>query len=210
MTVTTAPAVPVPYVLAYSEEAVPQRLEFAYAAEAGGPRLTYADPRPGDWINGVLRARVRTNRRGTVRWTKLNTRRQWECIGNGLCQVCKQPAADPGGRIPWLLTGKVYQPIGEDGYGTSAPPTCRACIPPSLQHCPQLDPGKVPIVGTASYAEPAGVLGALFRHGPGGVAIPFKDGLFVGWDEFARLTRVLAKLAVVRLHDFRPEPVPAP
>ncbi|GAA0402480.1 hypothetical protein GCM10009530_63020 [Microbispora corallina] len=202
---TTAPPI-VPYVLAYSEELVPQRLTFREHRPSGGPRLEFVDPRRSDWVDGVLRARVRTHQRGSVRWKRLNTRRQWECLAKGWCQVCKRPAAQSDGRLPWLLTERVYQPIGEDRLGTTAPPTCRDCIPLSLQMCPQLS--SAPLLCTVAAAEPVGVLGDLFRDGPDGEAIEAQRNVYVGWDEFARLTDVLAKLAVVELRDMRPEPLP--
>ncbi|MGI5162597.1 hypothetical protein [Microbispora sp. CA-102843] len=201
----SAPAIPIPYVLAYADEAVPQPLIFTEPGLSGEVRLEFIDPRPSDRINGVLRVRVRTNMRGAVRWRKLNARRQWECLRKNLCQVCKRPATDADGRLPWLLTEKVYQPIADDRYGTTAPPTCRECIPLSLAHCPQLN--GAPTLCTAAYAEPVGVLGDLYRCGPRGEAFLARENVYADWGA-AALPRILARLAVVELRDMEPEPLP--
>ncbi|WP_329093649.1 MULTISPECIES: hypothetical protein [unclassified Streptosporangium] len=91
----------VPYVIAHADEVAPQRLRFA-RRPLGGLRLVYDDPRRGDMACGVLRVRVLNNRQGPPQWRKLNTLRQWRCMGatrgralrvNGqvggrLCRVC--------------------------------------------------------------------------------------------------------------------------
>lgn len=199
-------AAPRPYVLAYSGEALPQPLEYAFSSTSAGQlRLSYTDPKPSDWKDGVLRARVRTNRQGKPLWRKLNTRRQWECIEDDLCQVCKAPASDGDGRIPWLLTNKVHQPIGESTFGTTAPPTCRACIPVSLAACPNLK--SAPTLCTASHADQVGVLATVFRPGLAAQAVQAASNVFVGWEEFDLLDHALAMLLVVQLRDVRVEPL---
>lgn len=88
-------------------------------------------------------------------------------------QVCGQAATDPGtGRIPWIMTDTAFRELPEDPAGglTSAPPTCRACIPEALATCPQL--GISSTVCTVARAQPAAVLADMFTPGPGQRAIP--------------------------------------
>ncbi|MBG0831580.1 hypothetical protein HS041_27995 [Planomonospora sp. ID67723] len=198
----TSSHIPVPYVLAYSGEAVRQRLTFAPDPSCGELRLSHQDPRPrSDWHRGVLLARVRTNRRGQIMWRHLNRRRQWECMTKDLCQVCKGPAADSRtGRLWWVITETGFRASSDSGGLTNAPPTCRPCIPTSLQWCPQLQ--KSAAVYTVAAAESAGVLADIYRPGPGGVPVfTGEHNAFVGWEEFSVLPFALATQMVVRLHD---------
>lgn len=196
----TTTALRVPYVTAWSEEAVPHPLAFAYAAETGGLRLTYTDPHPSDWVYGVLRARhAHAPGRGRAEWKLVNTLRQWRCMKHHLCQVCGLPATDPEtGRVWWVLTD------AGDGY-TNAPPTCRACIPEALESCPRLRTSAA--VYTVADCEPFAVLGDVFQFGADG-AVLVERGALVELEAYRRLTQVHAQQLVVRLHDLRPEAIP--
>ncbi|GIH98073.1 hypothetical protein [Planobispora takensis] len=202
-----SPEIPVPYVLAYSGEAVPQRLSFAEDPMSGMLRLSHRAPRPrSDWTRGVLLARIRTHQRGEVMWRMLNRHRQWQCMIRHLCQVCAGPATDPAtGRLWWVITETGFRATESAGGLTNAPPTCPACIPASLRFCPQLR--KSATVYTVGGVEFAGVLADLYEPGPGGQAVfAGERNVFVGWEEFAILPYALATQMVVRLHGMEPAP----
>ncbi|MER5643227.1 hypothetical protein [Streptosporangium sp. NPDC002524] len=195
----------VPYVIAHAGEALPQRLRFA-RRPLGGLRLAYDDPRRGDVVHGVLRARVLNNRRGAPQWRKLNTLRQWRCMEKNLCQVCGLDATDPDtGRIPWITTATAFRDIPDvpnSGY-TSAPATCRACIPESLGMCPRLHVSSA--VHTVARSEPAAVLADMFTPGPDGRPVHTGEhNVLVGLNEPALLRNALATQLIVQLHDLQP------
>ncbi|GAA2268554.1 hypothetical protein GCM10010149_06730 [Nonomuraea roseoviolacea subsp. roseoviolacea] len=122
-----------PYVIGWTGEAVAHRLVWRRGAQ--GEKLAYADSRPGDYAQGVLRLRQRGTRAGRPDFKTVNTRRQWRCMERALCQVCGRSAVDQeSGRVWWLLSGS--EGPGE-GY-TNAPPTCPACIPEAIAGCPHL------------------------------------------------------------------------
>ncbi|GGS87783.1 hypothetical protein GCM10010156_52890 [Planobispora rosea] len=202
---TAATEIPVPYVLAYSGEAVTPHLIFAEDSASGGLRLSHRDPRPrSDWHRDILLARVRTHRRGQVMWRMLNRRRQQECMTKRRCQVCAEPAADPDtGRIWWVITETGFRASSASGGLTNAPPTCLTCIPESLQWCPQLR--KSAAVYTVGGIESVGVLADLYEPGPDRMPVfTGEHNVFVGWDEFAVLPYALATQMVVRLLDMTP------
>lgn len=207
MTGVAATQLRVPYIIAHADEAAPQPLSFV-RKPFGGLRLTYGDPRRGDMVNGVLRARVLNKRQGAPQWQMLNTLRQWRCMTKNLCQVCGKIATDPEtGRIPWITTVTAFREIPEisnNGY-TSAPATCAACIPESLSMCPQLHVSSA--VWTVSTATPAAVLADMFCPGPAGRAVHTGEhNVFVGLDERDLLRSALATQLVVRIQDMQPAP----
>lgn len=159
----TLPNLRVPYVIAFSEELVSDPIHFVRDYRPRGHmKLSYRDPQPGDYANGVLRARARTNRKGKPEWRKINPRRQWQCMDKLWCQVCGKPATDQYGRLPWIMTESVFH-WDEDNPSTAitnAPPTCWACIPESQTFCPQLRESSA--VYTARSALPVGVLADLY------------------------------------------------
>ncbi|WP_436757448.1 hypothetical protein [Streptosporangium sp. V21-05] len=195
----------VPYVIAHADEVVPQPLRFV-RRPLGGLRLAYDIPRRGDEVRGVLRVRVLTTRRGAPQWRKLNTLRQWRCMERLRCQVCGKTATDPDtGRIPWIMTDTAFREIPGDPTGglTSAPPTCRACIPDALATCPQL--GISSTVCTVAHAEPAAVLADIFTPGPGRRAIPTGErSVEVSLRDEVSIPRALATQLIVRVQDMRP------
>ncbi|WP_329084105.1 hypothetical protein [Streptosporangium sp. NBC_01469] len=197
----------VPYVIAHADEVAPQRLRFA-RRPLGGLRLAYDDPRRGDMACGVLRVRVLNNRQGPPQWRKLNTLRQWRCMEKLLCQVCGRAATDPGtGRIPWIMTDTAFRELPEDPAGglTSAPPTCRACIPEALATCPQLRISQV--VCTVARAEPAAVLADMFTPGPGLRATPTGEhNVEISLGDEVLLPYALATQLIVQVHDLQPVP----
>ncbi|GAA4183865.1 hypothetical protein GCM10022252_11860 [Streptosporangium oxazolinicum] len=207
MTGNAPPQLRIPYVIAHADEGAPQPLRFA-RRPLGGLRLTYRNPRRSDVIHGVLRARVMNHRRGAPQWRKLNTLRQWLCMERTLCQVCGLEATDPAtGRIPWITTATAFRDIPDvpnSGY-TSAPATCRACIPESLSMCPQLHVSSA--VYTVARSEPAAVLADMFTPGAGGLAVHTGEhNVLVGLNEPALLRRALATQLIVQIHDLQPAP----
>lgn len=200
------PAVRVPYITAWSEEASSHCLAFTHHPESGGMRLTYTDPHSNDWMYGVLRARQGINRGGRPEWKLVNTLRQWRCMEYRLCQVCGKPATDPAtGRVWWLLADDVASTAPGQGY-TNAPPTCRACIPDALTYCPRLRTAATAY--TVADAEPYAVLAHVFRPVPSGGAVVVDRSVMVQLEEFDRLTRALAHQLVVLLSGLQRTPIP--
>jgi hypothetical protein len=195
----------VPFTIAYANELVTDPIGFV--PYAGAPRLAYLQSRPGDWVRGVLRARVRDlrdlpDRRGPERMRKLNTRRQWLCMGRRLCQVCGGPATDPEtGLIPWPLASTVFERTGPDSGRTNAPPTCWDCIPKALAECPMLRQDFA--LYTVAAVESAGVLADKYRPGAGRTVIPTDRNVFVGWDWREHHARALAVAHVVELRGMK-------
>lgn len=202
----------VPYTIAYANELVDDPIYFEWHNHEY--RLTYGKPRRQDWVNGILRARVkdlldRPDRRGSERMRKLNTRRQWRCMDKLLCQVCGAPATDPEtGLIPWALTSTVFERTGPGSGRTNAPPTCWACIPKALEECPKLLEDFA--IYTVADTTSAGVLADLYV--PGIIAYqPTLDqhNVFVAWDAIRYHASSLAVAQVVELQGMTPvEPIP--
>lgn len=185
-----------PAVVAHEGEALTQQVIFVN--HPTGPRLRHARPRPGDWGYGVLRARQKTNNRGRPIFPKVHTRRQWQYIDLGLCQICSRPALDhESGRWSWLLSddGK----SADQGY-TNAPPTCRDCIPEAIEQCPHLR--KAAAIYTVGGYEPYGVLANLYVP-LGELALPLAEGVELTLSD-NRLGKALATQLLVRLHDLQP------
>ncbi len=200
------PSLRVPYITAWSGEAMAHSLAFRYHPEAGGPRLTYTDPLPTDWMYGVLRTRHGLGRQGQPQWLLVNALRQWRCMEHGLCQVCGESAADSAmGHTWWLLVDDVSRTTPDRGY-TNAPPTCPSCIPTALKHCPRLRKGAA--LYTVADAEPWAVLGHVFRPTPAGDAVIADRNVRVLLEEYERLTRTLAHQLIVLLDGLRRRPFP--
>lgn len=219
MTAAVATQLREPFVIAYSGEAVQPRLSFV-RKPSSGLRLVYNDPRRsdevvyggqrrGDEAHRVLRARTLNNRRGEPRWRKLNTTRQWLCMEKLWCQVCGEEATDPEtGRIPWITTATAFREIpGEPHSGlSSAPPTCAACIPESLNACPRLHLSSA--VWTVASSKPVAVLADMYRPsltGKSAVATGERS-IFVRLDDRDELRYALAVQLVVRIEDMQPAP----
>ncbi|MFC7641416.1 hypothetical protein ACFQX6_10835 [Streptosporangium lutulentum] len=201
MTAAVATQLRAPAVVAHEGEAVPQHVIFA--AGPNGPRLRHARPRPGDWGHGFLRARQKTNKRGRPIFPAVHTRRQWQYIDLGLCQICTRLARDPeSGRWWWLLSDDGQS--SAQGY-TNAPPTCRSCIPEAITQCPHLR--KAAAVYTVGSFEPYGVIANLYRP-LGELAIPVMEGVELALANPLR-GQALATQLLVRLHELQPEPLPA-
>lgn len=205
----------VPYVIAFANEIVEAPLWFEeYRDEV---RLSYVKPRLNDWVNGILRARVkdlrlRPDKRGSERMRKLNTRRQWRCMDKLLCQVCAEPATGRAtGRIPWLLTKTVFEETGPDSGRTNAPPCCWSCVPKALEQCQMLQDDNF-LLCTVAGVTSAGVLADTYK--PLGLPYPYagpilnpvlaEHNVFVAWDAHRYHATALAVAQVVELHDIRP------
>ncbi|MEU7837877.1 hypothetical protein [Nonomuraea sp. NPDC049129] len=154
----TTTALRVPYVIAYSEETVSLNLAVIHDVWAlSGRRLSYADPAASDWVMGVLWARQKCARRGEVNYKEMHTIRQRECMLHRLCQVCEDPAMDPGtGRLSWVFHEELPATSGR----LSKPPTCLRCIPEARTACPYLQ--REAHVYTSPDYEPWGVKGLVF------------------------------------------------
>ncbi|GAA4219424.1 hypothetical protein FHR32_000388 [Streptosporangium album] len=207
MTGTVEPRLRVPFVIAHAGESAPQSLSFVNKPFSG-LRLVYDNPRRGDEVGRVLRARVLNNRRGEPQWKLLNTARQWRCMEKLLCQVCGRVATDPKtGRIPWITTATAFREIPGDADSglTSAPPTCAACIPESLSMCPRLHVSSA--VWTVARREPAAILADMYSPDLNGRPVHTGErNFFVGLDEPDLLRYALATQLVVRIEDMQPAP----
>ncbi|MFI6320069.1 hypothetical protein ACIBG8_21210 [Nonomuraea sp. NPDC050556] len=193
------PRITVPYVIAYSDELVADPICFV-PDRWNHLKLSYQAAKPGDWVDGVLRARVRTKRKGQPQWRKLNTRRQWLCMARLWCQVCGKPARDERGRFPWIMTEKVFR-WDEEQPGTiitNAPPTCWTCIPDALASCPQLEDSSTTVY-TAGGALPVGVLGDVYRPW---AAVALRN-VEMRFTDTSLLPYVLAHQLIVRVFDLR-------
>lgn len=200
------PRLTVPYVIAYSGELVEDPICFV-SDRSTHVKLSYRTPRPGDWVDGVLRARVRNNRKGQPQWRKLNTRRQWQCMSKLWCQVCGKPARDTKGRYPWIMTDKVFRWDEErpDTIIASAPPTCWTCIPDALAACPQLEDSPT-VIYSAGGALPVGVLGDVYEPWFASQVIPTTQrNVEVRFTQRSILPNVLAHQLIVRVFDLRLE-----
>lgn len=202
----TATALLVPYITAWSGERLPYRLAFETHPEAAGPRLTYTDPTWYDRLYGVLWARQGLSRTGRPEWKLVNTLRQRRAMLHSLCQVCGQPATDPGtARTWWLLADDPSDTDQGDGY-TNAPPTCRACIPQAVVSCPRLR--RSAAAYTVTGHEPYGVLADVFTPRPDGGCERVDHNVEIPLEAFTRLETALAAQMLVVLHGLRREPLP--
>lgn len=200
----------IPYVIAYANEVVNDPIWFEpYADEL---RLAYVNRRSSDWVHGVLRARVRDLRdnpklRGHERMKHLNTKRQWRCMDQLLCQVCGKPAIDGAGRFPWLLTKTAFERTGPDSGRTNAPPTCWTCQDKALAECPMLRDNHTR--WTVASATSAGVLADLYEPGEGGMFFQptlIGHNVFIDWDAHRDHAQALATAHIVHLHGMQPHP----
>jgi len=198
----------IPYITAWSDEAVPADLVFEGHPEAAGMRLAYRDstPQDQDHVFGVLWARQGLCRTGQPEWRLVNTLRQRRAMLHNLCQVCGRPATDPAtGRVWWVLADNPSDTSSGDGY-TNAPPTCQACIPEAIATCPRLRRGAA--VYTVAGSEPYGVLADVYRLQSGGVCVRQTHGAEIPLDAFSALEPALATQLLVVLHDLARERAP--
>jgi hypothetical protein len=188
----------VPFVIGYSGDAVPDPL--AWRSRPGGLRLTYALPRRDDYgrdVPGceVLRLRQNQKRIGRPDFTTVNTRRQWRCMTNRLCQVCAKSAVDKDtGRIWWLLASDG----GESGDGfTNAPPTCKACIPEAITYCSHLR--RHAAIFTVGDCFPYGVRADVFvPYLP--PVVPFESNVVLRFDDYD-MHHAVARELLMQLRD---------
>lgn len=201
----------IPFTIAFAHEEVKDLIVFEWHDHEC--RLAYERPRLDDRVHGILRGRVRDlldrpDLRGPARMRKLNTRRQWRCMDELLCQVCGEPARDPWtGRIPWVLPSTVFERTGPDRGRTNAPPTCWSCMPKALEECPMLrkDSALCAVTRTVS----AGVLADLYQ--PRGLAVVpslSRHHVFVAWDAHRYHGRALAVAQVLELRGMTALPDP--
>ncbi len=201
------PKLRVPFVIAYSGELVSTPIGFVKRS-IGGVRLSYRLSQRGDVVSGVLRARCLQTRAGLPQWRLLNTRRQWAAMERLLCQVCGEPAPDDDGRIPWIMTATAFREIDETSGLTSAPPTCRTCIPEALDSCPRL--GISSAVYTAGRSHVAAVLADMYTPGPrcgAGLyqAVPTGEhNVEVSFSRADLLPYALATQLIVQVDDLQP------
>ncbi|MEV0616890.1 hypothetical protein AB0I81_26465 [Nonomuraea sp. NPDC050404] len=206
MTAAAPPRLRVPYITAYSEEALSHPLMFVPDPGAtDGRRLSYADAVREDFQFGVLWARHGLHRGGRPEWKMVNSIRQRRCMMHLLCQVCGRSAAEPNGRIPWLVADDLDDDPAVKGY-TNAPPTCAACAPESVAACPRLRQGAT--VYTAGRAEPYGVLANVLRPSRGKI-ITVERHRVIPLDAFHLLEYALAVQLVVTLDDLQPASLPS-
>lgn len=183
-------------------------LWFGWDPAAGDIRLTYADPRDGDWEHGVLWLRHGQDRSGDYRWKAVNTPRTRVMMREHLCMVCETSCVREDGRVWWLF---VHDPdVGPAGAPvTNLPPTCRMCMAEALATCPRLSARArvVTVAGTSPYAATVD----LYAPGEGDTlplpAVKARHEVIVtlgngnAWSHYA-----LGKQLWLTLHDLRDEP----
>ncbi|MFD1539580.1 hypothetical protein [Nonomuraea guangzhouensis] len=185
-----------PYVIGWTGEIQTHPLK--WIPHRGGFQLGYAIPSRGDYNNGVLRLRQGKKMTGRPDFTSVNTRRQWRCMDNRLCQVCACSAVDAEtGRIWWLLSSDSGD--GGDGY-TNAPPTCRGCIPEAIAQCPHLRRNAA--VFTVGNCSPFGVRADVFLpYLP--PLVPYERNVVLTFDDYD-MCNALGRELLMRLHDVQP------
>ncbi|MFD1538203.1 hypothetical protein [Nonomuraea guangzhouensis] len=188
-----------PYVTAFSGESVAVNLTFIRDTwSLSGWRLSYTDPVASDWDMGVLWARQKTLRRGSVRYDEMHTLRQRECMLGRLCQVCRGPAPDSGtGRLAWVFHAEPPAPSGR----LSKPPICLGCLPEAINACPHLR--REAHVYTSGDYYVWGVKGVIVS--PLGCETVLRD---IPHDDLHALESTLARALVVHVSDLRREPAP--
>lgn len=132
----TAPAVPVPYIAAWSGE---QTAERRLVCRADG--IAYADEQPDDRDQyGVLwNGRARARGVGRPRFGEVHPGRQREAMAHLLCQVCGAPADRDDRGTLWLLEDNRADWSGwPDGLMTAHPPVCLPCARQAAGLCPHL------------------------------------------------------------------------
>ncbi|MER5646589.1 hypothetical protein [Streptosporangium sp. NPDC002524] len=192
-----------PYVTPYAEESLDLPLAFEWAAE--GPRLTYRDALPQEWMFGVLWARCGTAQEGKILWHMVHTLRQRRCMLKRLCRVCGKPATDPDtGRVCWILPSALADDF-RSSWPTAHPPTCKAHVGEALTACPYLR-REAPVVCTVGDYFPVGVLANLYGEDDGGRVVETRHQIAIGLDEFHLLPRALATQLIVQISDLQPAP----
>lgn len=155
-----APARPVtvPYIAAWSGEAVPSHPLMASVAVLG---LAYVDEKPHDRAYGVLWHR-RNNTPGAGRplFGEVHSRRQLEAMRDLKCQVCGEPADEDRDGVLWLLEDERGRwPDWPNGLVTSHPPVCLPHAREAVTACPHLARGWVAV--RVGESDPVAVRG---RH----------------------------------------------
>ena len=184
----------VPYVTAYSDEEFDTGFDIDLAQGSAGPRLRYPNPRHEDWMFDVLWPRQAPHLDGHPIFQQMHPLRQRECMLERRCQVCRQSALSPLGRLSWLLPGQVTSGL----VCVSKPPVCVPCISDARNRCPHLHDAQT---YTSSDYVPRGVVGlVLLSADPDFHEVSFADT--------SVLAVTLAMALIVRVPDLLPVPLP--
>lgn len=101
----------------------------------GQIRLSFADERPEDRIDGVLWLRENSSPGfGDPLWREIHSHRQRECQVEGRCQVCGELLNLP---LLWLVPSMLMT-RSNGNLITEVAPTCEGCVEKSLLLCPAL------------------------------------------------------------------------
>ncbi|MFC9050071.1 hypothetical protein [Streptomyces anthocyanicus] len=153
-----APALPVPYIAAWSGEPTAQR---RIVCRADG--IAYADEQPSDRDqHGVLwNGRAYARGTGRPRFGEVHPARQRDAMAHLLCQVCGTPADRNDRGTLWLLEdNRGDWPDWPDRLMTTHPPVCLRCARLAADLCPHLHGGYVAV--RVRESDPCAVLGRLW------------------------------------------------
>ncbi|MGW3347781.1 hypothetical protein ACWDA3_31180 [Nonomuraea rubra] len=170
-------------------------------------RLTYGDPAEEDWDRGLLWVRHGQSQAGRFLWKAINVPRTRRMMREHLCMVCSGSCQRQDGRFWWLFVD-APETVACGTPITNLPPTCRTCIPESLDTCPRLVERShvVSVASTSPYAATVD----LYMPGPGDAlpvpAVKVRHETSVLLDKGNQLLRyALGKQPWLTLHDLRDE-----
>ncbi|MFE0727053.1 hypothetical protein ACFW2X_02160 [Streptomyces antibioticus] len=154
----TAPALPVPYIAAWSAEQTSQR---RIMCRTDG--IAYVDEQPDDRDqHGVLwNDRARARGVGRPCFGEVHPGRQREAMAHLLCQVCGASADRDDRGTLWLLEDSRADWSGwPDGLMTTHPPVCLPCARQAGALCPHLRGRYVAV--RIRESDPCAVFGRLW------------------------------------------------
>lgn len=166
----SAPALPVPFIAAWSgEQTIKRRITW------GPDGIAYADEEPGDRDqHGVLwNGRAQAHGAGRPRYGEVHPARQRDAMEHLLCQVCGAPADQDEHGTLWLLEDSRADWSGwpEDAL-TTHPPVCAPCARQAAGLCPHLR-GNYAVVRVRE-SDPCAVVGMAWA--PTALGAPLKLG----------------------------------
>ncbi|MEU3730303.1 hypothetical protein AB0E81_12950 [Streptomyces sp. NPDC033538] len=201
----TAPALPVPYIAAWSGEQTAQR---QITCRADG--IAYADEQRYDRDqHGVLwNGRAYARGTGRPRFGEVHPTRQRDAMAHLLCQVCGAPADRDARGTLWLLEDARADWSGwPDGLMTTHPPVCLPCARLAADLCPHLRGRYVAV--RVRESDACAVLGRLWAPTALGTPRRLEKGVVsygtsaARWVTAGQLIRSLHSCTFVDLDDAR-------